>query len=964
MPLATTCPHCQHAFRVPDKMTGRTVRCPACERSFQAEGAARRDSEPSAEVESATRTSARVKEPAVASAAARPPSTMEMVLPELPAAPPEPRVEAAEVVKGDAHTSSTESAGLQRPRLLTPLIVLALLALVLGLVGTGVAWTLAEAGLVCGGAGLLLGTAAASAIAARKAPGLPIGLAAIGVNVLALAGAALNWELPVAPPAPPVPAPPLAELRQALKAPNPDARRAAAAGLGQFGADLPAVVAELAEALKDPAPEVRTAAAEALGKAGPAARLVYGDLLLAKADTNPATRAAVAEALTQVGRPSAADVPALLLALKLPQPACRAAAAQVLGMIGQEPRISPALREALRDRAAAVRVQAAFSLARVQEHNDEAVPVLLEALAEADARVKAVAAYALGALHADGPDVVPALAAALKAGDARVREKAAFALGVLADTPAARKAAPALAEAVRQEWDPWARVHQALALLKIPGGAQSPGLAGSLAALLKVDQAEVREAAAAALGEMGPAARDALPALRTALKDANPIVRTRVVMALPALRPEPGDVVPELLHALDERDEGLRVAAAYALARLGPAAREAAPELHRRLVPGTPLTVRLWITHALWEIDHQSDEVLRVALAALREDPSPAMRKAAADILAPLGPLARPAVPDLCEALKHGDAGVRAAAARALGEVGPAARVVYPLLAALAKAEAEEPAVKEVCAAAAAKVGRPGREDVVNLVAALGDAAHPDYRATAVFTLYTLGKQAREAARALGKALGDKSTEVQKQALAALEELGPDAAPAVEDLRAAFKVGDPVFKARAADVLGKIGPKARAAVEELRGALKSDNLVVEFAVARALVAIDKAHAREALKVYRRALAEDEESLRVAAAGALAQLGPDAREAVPDLAAPWSRASRRCAAGRPRPWPSSAPRLAPRCRSSCKRWTIPTCTRGPRPPTPWPAWARRRGSPTCRCRRCCAPSPATRCAGPS
>jgi HEAT repeat protein len=137
----------------------------------------------------------------------------------------------------------------------------------------------------------------------------------------------------------------------------------------------------------------------------------------------------------------------------------------------------------------------------------------------------------------------------------------------------------------------------------------------------------VRVQAAITLGEIGPQAAEAVPALFEALKD--PKVHDASMKALEKIGFDSKVAIPELIEALKYDD--LRAYAAKALLEVGPAA---VPELIR----------------------------------ALEGDYGP-VREYAAYILGKMGPKAREAVPALTEALWDKDKRVRGTAQKALEQI-------------------------------------------------------------------------------------------------------------------------------------------------------------------------------------------------------------------------------------------------------------------------------------------------------
>src|SRR5205085_4604058 len=94
-----------------------------------------------------------------------------------------------------------------------------------------------------------------------------------------------------------------------------------------------------------------------------------------------------------------------------------------------------------------------------------------------------------------------------------------------------------------------------------------------------------RQAAATALGQIGPAAREAVPALTPLLRDPDGDVRSAAFQALGRIGPAAAAAVPALVEAL--ADPARRGPAAEALAAIGPAA---VPELRKAASAGDEAT--------------------------------------------------------------------------------------------------------------------------------------------------------------------------------------------------------------------------------------------------------------------------------------------------------------------------------------------------------------------------------------
>src|SRR5207253_2242126 len=82
------------------------------------------------------------------------------------------------------------------------------------------------------------------------------------------------------------------------------------------------------------------------------------------------------------------------------------------------------------------------------------------------------------------------------------------------------------------------------------------------------------------LGEMGPAAKAAVPLLLEARRDPDAHVRLAAACALARIDPEHAkDVIPDLTTGLKAREWWVRAGAARALGAIGPNAKMAAPTL-------------------------------------------------------------------------------------------------------------------------------------------------------------------------------------------------------------------------------------------------------------------------------------------------------------------------------------------------------------------------------------------------
>lgn len=335
----------------------------------------------------------------------------------------------------------------------------------------------------------------------------------------------------------------------------------------------------------------------------------------------------------------------------------------------------------------------------------------------------------------------PALAGSLADDDAAVRVSAAEALGKIG--PASETAVEALLQSVKKDESPVVRAAAALALGEIKAG--SPQAIDALVKKLKDDHPNVRSCAAIALGRIGPAAQESVPALIKILeKDPDGPFRAQAALALGSVAALPAKTIPTLILALKDRDVEVKKASCRGLANFGPQAAKA----------GDPLS------------------------ELIRKDPDPSVKVCAAYALGRINPESKEVVPLLVDALKNGDAGVRALAAEALGQVYQTKDAVPELMEAL---KDEAAAVRSFAAKSLGKAGSRAREAVSLLIQALEDR-EASVRAEAAQTLGQAGPQAAKAVPAMIKMLQNDEIRLQKIAALALGRIGAAAKEAVSPL--------------------------------------------------------------------------------------------------------------------------------------------------------------------------------------
>jgi HEAT repeat protein len=556
--------------------------------------------------------------------------------------------------------------------------------------------------------------------------------------------------------------------------------------IAKFGQRAKPALDELVKAFGDEDSRVRWHAARAVGLIGEDARSALPALVALLADSDPivVTQAAAAIGCIQEddGRETlpeadaaayAATIDPLMKTALHPDGRARRSAMRALRHVARRSgksreKIVDLFADQLADADPSVVLPALHTLADME---DEAVPFLLESLQGPKSRY-----WATLALAEIGPKAAPAtepLAALAKAGETEERLQAILALASIGEKAAA--AAPVLVAA------------------------------------LDSDDDTLRHAAAFALGSIRCATAD--ESLRRAAAGSDPFLASVASWALARIHPDDAklvaDAVGRLRKDLDGSSPFAHAGAASALSDLAPVLTsdlrgEIATELADALGDADPKT-GIAAGAALVRLGADAVAALRPKLG------DAALRRAAMDVLAAIGPAAKPALDDMITALADAEAEYRAEAALAIAAIGPDAAAAVPALRKNLADESAAPAVRYAAAFALGRIG-PAAIEAEALLRSLASAEDETMATVAVWAALKVKPEDKSLFEAavprLRRALRGDREMARLEAAAALGDIGPAAEAALPILELVSEEDDSrAVRAAAAQALAKIRGK-------------------------------------------------------------------------------------------------------------------------------------------------------------
>lgn len=561
-----------------------------------------------------------------------------------------------------------------------------------------------------------------------------------------------------------------------------------------------------------------------------------------QAPSNPTNAAALIEHLADETKgPRAADqllrvdpqtaVPALVKALGETYPVeVRWRAARTLGRIGPPAKDAVgALIAVLGDPSPNVRSYACFALGRIGGPSAQAaVPGLVERMTDENGIVRRAAMDAILAIGPDRSVVIPLMVKALEDAEPRIVTAALRTLASQGEV-----VVPVLIEALKSEKSGyWAM----LALEQL--GPQAKDAVPALTAMLAHQEPEVRMEAIMALGAIGEAARSAAPRIAERLQhDEMMGVRYAAVFALGRIEPGP-EVEPALKAALSQQgDPLLAMLAAAALAKMHPQDQQIADRANELIVAGLQSenpTVQSAAARVLAE-SNLGSEVTATALVTALENASPEVIPQTINALAALGSRA---TPQLIRGLSNDK--LRPYAIQVLKMIGPDAASAAPQLVKLL-AEAEDPAERREIQFALAALGPAAAEAVPELIESLS-SENEEIKYSAIYALGRMGEHARPAYNELMNNLESENEFLQVASTWAMVRIDPGqpriAEVGVPLLAKALQSDREVVRVEAASTLGELGESAQAALPALKGALRDQSPAVQEAAQKAIERIE------------------------------------------------------------------------------------------------------------------------------
>lgn len=509
-----------------------------------------------------------------------------------------------------------------------------------------------------------------------------------------------------------------------------------------------------------------------------------------------------------------ASVPALISSLSNERRSVRNAAASALVEIGSS--VVPALATAFASDQPVVRLKACEVARRLGVDASPLIPNLIDRLQDEDELVVRSAATALGSVRSDAHVVLPALTKLLSADSLAVRADVVSAIGEFSEL--AGETVVVVCKMVENDDSAIVRAAAAETLGRIGGGSEQA--AQSLVRAIEDVHGGVTVQAANALSQLGA---KAVPVLLPLLK--NPLYRDLAISVLGEIGPDAAPAVPALVSLLNDDDEELLREVFIALATIGPGASSSVSDLQRILQDSDAGFSRAGAAYVLGNIGDKSClPVLKEILNEAKPDTDARLLRASAWSLISLQPNdqknAAIVMPYLMDALSSDRSLARKEALAAIGKLGAAANSATDKLMELALSD-PEPVVRSEAMHTLALLPQVPDESLPIAVAAMNDD-DPVIRNSARFLLGQMGPKAKETAAELKKGIREGSELdriVSAWALLRVEPTDEYAALALPLMLKALENVNPQVRTEAAHTIGTIGTSSVTVLTALKSAV-------------------------------------------------------------------------------------------------------------------------------------------------
>jgi HEAT repeat protein len=598
-----------------------------------------------------------------------------------------------------------------------------------------------------------------------------------------------------------------------------------------------------------PAVPAPAAPATAAQPAAPASTANALDDLIKKLTTTGDSRERVVtiDEIARLGQNARPALDALVRATEDPELRVRWHAARAIGLIGEDASSAlPVLVKLLADTDPVVAAQAVAAIGLIRDDEDTATitpadaalygegqKALAGAIVHPDPRVRRAAIRALRAFDPAPEVLAPLFAKQLADADPSVVMPA---LHTLADME--EIAVPVLVEALK---NPQSRYWAAIGLATI--GEEAAPATQPLAELATSGEVHERLQAILALAAIGEKAAAATPALVAAVESPDKSLRFPAAFALGKVRAAGVDAALE--KVADDEDQTLAATASWALAQIHRGEKPFAAEALRRLlaaVANKAPAVREGAVAGLSDLAAQLDDEQRKQLVntftSLIADPDPEVGRAAGaslirlggvcvdtlrdkladpavrtnvlEILAGIGPAAKPALDAIMEQLGDADADHASEAAVAIAAIGPEAAAAIPALRRLVADANAKPGLRYSAAYALGRIGGAAKEALADL-RPLAESEDEMLATVAVWATLKIEPEDRSlverAIPLLRRGLRADGEMARLESAVALGDIGPAAGSAIPILELVAE-DDPVKAVRnaAAEAVKKIRP--------------------------------------------------------------------------------------------------------------------------------------------------------------